>query len=214
MMSKYRYYRVMDMPYEDWGAYRLRSSGQKGQAPFKDSRGILHLHSGDYLLQAEDGSLSAMRPAPDNYNAFKGVLFDSIPELSKLEAEGIIVEIPLNIAARDFYLQLEMEKTMREIRNTQAELYLLKRSKEMEQRKFGFLTKGAKEARKNYDESTAKIKELERKYEELADQQDKEIILPLSQKDVSLSSVILSASARSSEARSAVDVIERDTAMR
>ena len=146
---------------------------------YQCSIGVTQPREGDYLVQEPDGSLYVLRPTTDE--AFEDVDFDAMPPLEELLEKGIVVETPdsirkLDCSLRDKMLNLSVDLAQLEDVRMDLENVVL-------ERRFGFPTKAAREAREQIIEVKEKIASICREYDDLDAQLKEKVLKPLSEAD-------------------------------
>lgn len=182
-----KYFRFMKTPEESWKPYRNipMYDDHPEFGYFKSSIGVTQPREGDYLVQEPDGSLYVLRPT--NEEAFEDVEFDAMPPLEDLLEQGIVVETPdairkLDCTLRDKMLDLSadlalMEDVLMDLQNTALE------------RRFGFPTKAAREAKHQIIEVKAKMASMCQEYDELDAELKEKVLKPLSEQDKTKSKI-------------------------
>lgn len=199
----HKYFRFMKTPEENWKPYRNAPiyEDHPELGDFKSSFGVTQPEVGDYLVQDSDNNIYFLRPT--NAEEFDDVEFDAMPPLEELLAKGIIVETPddirnLDCVFRDKMLDLSVdlaftEDMLMDLENTALE------------RRFGFPTREARDAKRQIVEVKGKMATMCQEYDKLEKELKEKVLKPLSEqgqgqsKRNSLDSLIYHASGSSQQ---------------
>lgn len=172
-----KYYRLMVTPEADWKPYQERPmyDDHPDLGTYKSTIYVSNPQKGDYLIQSADGSIYVSRPSYSEH--FDDVDFDARPPLQDLLAKGLVVEVPADIARTEFLLQEKRSDLALEIQ--EAEHHLEDLERDMLKRRFGFPTREARQAKKEYAELEPKVLNMNRQFGELGSQLHHKVLAPL-----------------------------------
>lgn len=179
-MEKYKFYRLMKTPSTNWNPYSYVPMYDENPnlASYRSTMYMPSPSEGDYIVQRPDGILYLERPLdPECYD---NVEFGQMPTLQELQADGIVVETPDEIRELDYELREMRADLSEELWYAECNMQTLEDN--MNQKKFGFPTKAAREARKEYSVKKPEFQQLQQRYEELSAQLTKQVIAPLQMK--------------------------------
>ena len=175
--SKIRYFRLMNDPAENWKPYRY--------APIYDDFPIIGTYkstiqvprprSGDYLVQEPDGNVYVSRLS--DFESFDDVEFDSMPSIESLLEKGIVVEVSEDIKKIDFALQDKLSHLDADL--SYLEIALEELGIDMEEKRFGFPTKAARQAKVQYGEVKSEHDALSREYAQIEAELQEKVVKPL-----------------------------------
>lgn len=171
------YYRFMADPELSWKPYRLEpvSDDHPELGVYESSMYVASPQKGDYLIRSEDGNVYVERPSYLEF--FDNVSFGAMPSVDELLSRGIIVEVQEKTVRLDFYLQDKLESLHWEI--FEAEKHLDDLEHDMYLRRFGFLTKEAREAKRQYLELKPEIEQMYERFSRLESEYNEKVVMPL-----------------------------------
>ena len=211
-----KYYRVMERPGGDWGAFRHGSFDD-----LKDSVGS-HLDGlllsvpdvGDYLALDLNGNVTAI--CPTSYEKYNGVFYTNVPSLEKLLDDGILVDAPEEIQELDWRLQGRIEAlegALDELDEKLAEL-----EPRMHERRFFRLTEEAQNCQYIFHQLTPMRDGLHLELNVVLDEMEEFVLKPLraaveARKEIRMASVddlIFGANSRGAEVCGTKKDLERE----
>lgn len=172
-----KYFRLMENPEQSWKPYQdlPMSDDHPELGSYKSTTYVTEPQKGDYLIQSADGSLYVHRPSYPEL--FDNAEFDAMPSLQDLQKKGIVLEVPADLARKEFYLQEKRSDLALEIQ--EAEHHMEDLEKDMLQRRFGFPTREARQAKEQYESLKPVVLNMNKQFGELGSQLHWQVFTPL-----------------------------------